>query len=362
MKKKLCVILSVVLAMGLLAGCGNKAADNSNEAVFLKDVDVTHYLTMERDYNGLFIEAVQDMPEVTGEQTLELALAAYNASVTAEYGITGRAVEMGDTVNIDYEGKQDDVAFKGGTAQNQSLGIGSGQFIPGFEEKLVGVMTGETVDLDLTFPTEYKNPDLAGKDVVFTVTVNYIYPSAKEEMQDSLVSEMTQGEYTTVDAFMDYCTQYIAMKIEEDYNTAKENAVIKALEPIATFEKLPEGLVNKYTERVTEAINAQAAKMGVDAETFCGYYFQKDAAAYAKEAAEASVRQGLIFRYIADTENLNISDEELDKNLQAFADENGYASVEELLEGADKEDFREYYMFKKVVDFVYAHGTFTEAE
>lgn len=359
MKKKLCVILSVVLAMGLLAGCGKNASEN---AEFLKDVDVSKYLTLDKDYKGLLIEGVPDVQEVTEEQTIELALAAYNASVTADYGVTGRAVEMGDTVNIDYEGKKDDVAFAGGTAQNQSLGIGSGQFIPGFEEKLVGVMTGETVDLDLTFPEAYKNPDLAGQAVVFTVTVNYIYPSAREEMQDSLIAEMTQGEYTTVDAFIDYCREYIALRMEEDYTTEKENAVIKALEETATFKKLPEGLVNKYTERVTEAINAQAAKMGVDAETFCGYYFQKDAATYAKEAAEASVRQGLIFKYIADKENLNVSDEELDKELQTFADENGYASVEELLDGAEKEDFREYYMFKNVVNFVYENGVFTEAE
>jgi len=91
--------------------------------------------------------------------------------------ITDRAVENGDVVNLDYEGKKDGVAFEGGTAKGYDLEIGSGLFIPGFEEKLVGVMPGETVDLDLTFPEGYDEPSLAGQPVVFTVTVNGIAES-----------------------------------------------------------------------------------------------------------------------------------------------------------------------------------------
>lgn len=380
MKKKLVVALAVCMTAGLFAGCGGKNEGQTPETgatvsetntetsqagaevkdVYLKDIDVASYLTMQSDYKGLTL-TVDPKAEVTEEQTAELALKAYNNSVTAENGgITDRAVADGDTVNIDFEGKKDGVAFDGGTAAAQQLVIGSGQFIDGFEEGLIGVNPGETVDLNLTFPEGYDNTELAGQEVVFTVTVNFIYPSLKEEMLDVVVETMTEGEFVTVDAFLDYCRKYLESSAEDSYQAARENAVLAQLEELAVFESIPEDLLAKYTANITDAINYQAASYGVDADTFCNYYFYMDAATYAAQAAEASARQGMIFQYIANKEGLNITDEELETSLQQFAEDNAVDSVDVLLENADREEYREYFMFEKVVDFLFDNAAATE--
>ncbi|MGN1148085.1 MAG: trigger factor [Lachnospiraceae bacterium] len=391
MKKKLAVVLSALLAASVLAGCGKEADTNPGEttetviqttesaetgmqttedsgvqdtdaveSVYLRDVDVAQYLTLTSDYKGLPL-MVSPKAEVTAESVASLALNAYNSSVTAENGgIIDRAVAVGDTINLDYAGKEDGVAFDGGTAAGQSLEIGSGSFIPGFEDGLVGVMPGETLDLDLIFPQDYFNADMAGKAVVFTVTVNFIYPSSREEMKDEIISAITAGEYATVDAFIDYCQEYLEYNADYEYQAAKENAVIAALEEIAEFESVPEGLVAKYAGNIQMSLDSQAAQYGVDADTFCLYFYQMDSASYIEQASEASARQAMVFQYIANEENLNVSDEELDESLQSFVEENGLGTVEELLASADKEEFREYFMFEKVADFVFENAQVAE--
>lgn len=377
MKKKLAITLAVVLTAGMMTGCGKEAevqtpdtpeskesvstesstADVSAEEVYLKDFAVEDYLTLNGDYKGLTL-TVEPKTEVSEEEIAALALQAYNNSVTAQLGgITDRAVAEGDKINLDYSGKKDDVAFDGGTAADQQLVIGSGSFIDGFEEGLVGVMPGETVDLNLTFPEVYeRNEELAGQAVVFTVTVNYIYPAKSEEMLDEVMSELTNGEYPTVTSFMEYCGEYLEYVAENEYQAAKESAVIEKLEELVTIESYPEELIAKYTSLLTTALDTQAAEYGLDADTYCGYFFGMDAASYAAEAAQASVRQGLLFQYVAEKEGLLLSEEELDAELSRFAEENHVENMDDLFENATREDYREYFMFQHVVDFVIEHA------
>ena len=134
--------------------------------VGLEDLDIDAYVTL-NDYKNMKVSVYK--PEPTDEDIEQYI----NSQLLNGY-ITDRAVQNGDVANIDYEGKKDGVAFAGGTDKGYDLAIGSGSFIPGFEEQLVGVMPGETVDLDLTFPENYPEPTLAGQPVVFTVTVNGI--------------------------------------------------------------------------------------------------------------------------------------------------------------------------------------------
>ena len=194
MKKKTLGLLAAILSVCMLAGCGAKdtgdgtgaATDAGTESTALKDMDVDKYVTL-GEYKGLAVSV--DTVEVDEDEWDTLVNNVYYGNITAENGgIMDRAVETGDTVNIDYEGKKDDVAFDGGTAQGYDLTIGSGSFIAGFEDGLIGVMPGETVDLDLTFPENYGNSDLAGQAVVFTVTVNYIQPAQDGEFSDEIIS------------------------------------------------------------------------------------------------------------------------------------------------------------------------------
>ena len=201
MKKKTLGLLAAILSVCMLAGCGAKdtgdgtgaATDAGTESTALKDMDVDKYVTL-GEYKGLAVSV--DTVEVDEDEWDTLVNNVYYGNITAENGgIMDRAVETGDTVNIDYEGTKDGVAFDGGTAQGYDLTIGSGTFIPGFEDGLVGVKIGDTVDLPLTFPENYTE-ELAGKDVVFTVTVNSV--KRMPELTDDLVNQITDGEYTDV--------------------------------------------------------------------------------------------------------------------------------------------------------------------
>ena len=212
MKNRFWNLVPVLLAVIVLSGCGtdeneslnpngievgndgpqdmNESDAENNGSQNLNETDVEKYVAL-GDYKNIAASVAEDYLN-------ELLLNTYNAFVTVETGITDRAVEIGDTVDIDYEGKKDGVAFEGGTAAGASLGIGSGQFIAGFEDGLIGVMPGETVDLDLTFPEGYGNEELAGRAVVFTVTVNYIKPGL-DDMEDSVVANIGMEGVSTVE-------------------------------------------------------------------------------------------------------------------------------------------------------------------
>lgn len=390
MKKK-AVILSALLFAGMFAACGEKNQSGSSstnetlntqntgtqesgaalpdttedtdlEIAYLKDVAVEDYMNLNGEYVGLTL-SIPPKEEVRDEQVEQLALNAYNSNIGILGGIEDRAVEIGDTINLDYSGFKDGVAFAGGTAQNQQLIIGSGQFINGFEDGLVGVMPGETVDLNLSFPEGYGNAELAGQPVVFTVTVNYIYPDpidSIEEMQDEIIAAMTYGEFETADAFLEYCRDYLEYEAEYDYTIYRENAVIAALEGLFTFDGVPRALQNKYVGNIRTSLENTAMQNGIDIDTYCYYFYQVDAATYLELASQASTRQGMIFQYVANNENLTVSDEELEESLQRFAEENGVPSVEELLLVTDRESFREYFLFEKVVDFIIENGHVTE--
>lgn len=372
--------------MGILSACGKNGEDTGGDLqqtsvetqqpqtetsqaqdgetaaeIYLRDVPVEEYLNLNGTYMGMTLQ-IAPKAEVADGQADELALTAYNnsAGLTAADGITERAVAVGDLINLDYSGKKDGVVFDGGTAENQQLGIGSGTFIDGFEEGLVGVMPGETVDLQLTFPETYGNAELAGQPVVFTVKVNFIYPFSTEQMKDEKIAEMTGGEYTTVADFVQYCQDYLEYEAQYNYDVARENAVIDGLEESFSVESVPKELQDKYALNVRNSLADDAARNGLDADTYCYYMYQMDAASYVEKFAETSARQSMMFQYVANQEGLNVSDEELEADLQRFAEENGVASVEEMLQTTDREEFREYFMFQNVVDFIVENAQVTE--
>ena len=163
MKRIIAMVLCVVLLAVCLVGC-----KKNNDTIYGK-TDLTKYVEL-ADYKKIEVDTSSDEFSKYLESTKQNDAAVNDLFVKKEEG----AVARGDTANIDYMGKKDGVAFEGGTAKGHDLTIGSGSFIPGFEDGLVGVKIGDTVDLNLTFPEEYGNSELAGQDVVFTVKVNYV--------------------------------------------------------------------------------------------------------------------------------------------------------------------------------------------
>lgn len=365
MKKKILGFLAAVLSMCMLAGCGAKdtgdgtdaATGAGAESTALKDMDVDKYVIL-GEYKGL--EVSVDTVEVDEDEWDSLVNNVYYENITAENGgIMDRAVETGDTVNIDYEGKKDGVAFDGGTAQGYDLTIGSGNFIAGFEDGLIGVMPGETVDLDLTFPENYGNSDLAGQAVVFTVTVNYIQPAQDGEFSDEVISNFGIDGVTNEEELRQYAYDYLNENAQQNYETNVQQAVMDAFMANNTFTSVPEALVQKYSDAAESSITSMASAYGVDGDTFTQYYYGQDLASFLATYSEEAAKQDIALQAVANRENLNISDEELDQILLDRATAAGYDTIEEYIGETSKEDYREYFLYDKVTDYLVENAKIT---
>lgn len=173
MKRILSVVLLVLVLTLLLTGCGEK------DRILFKSAKLKDFVKL-AEYKGIEVDTKSDDFEEFYDDVIKSDVENNDLYVKKTEG----TVASGDTVNIDYVGKKDGVAFDGGTAQGYDLEIGSGSFIPGFEDGLIGKEIGTTVDLNLTFPESYKSEELAGKAVVFTVTINYVKTTEAKKAED----------------------------------------------------------------------------------------------------------------------------------------------------------------------------------
>lgn len=379
MKRKLAMLLIAAMAVTVLGGCGsdaqNKASGTGEVATqetdgttvssgegsaagiaALKDMDVDSLVTL-GEYKGLAVTA--SPAAVDDSQWDQLVSQVYNGSVTKENGgIIDRAVATGDTVNIDYSGTHDGVVFDGGTAQGQLLTIGSGSFIDGFEDGLIGVMPGDTLDLNVTFPETYTpNPDLAGEPVVFNVTVNYIVPT---EMEDTIVAAFGEEEYKTVEELRQYVYDYLYSNAQNTYNSTVENSVLNTFMTNCTFQEMPADMVEQYGKNIRSNLESTASSMGTDADTYTNYFYQVDAETFISNYAEESVKQSVALQAVANKEGLSVTDEELDSLLSENATNSGFASVEEFMGSNTREEYREYFMFEKTVKFLVDNAVISE--
>lgn len=369
MKSKKVLATLVMASALLLTGCGNKENTESSQAqveseqsqseqanVYLKDMDVENYVTI-GDYMSIKVDI--DKTEMQ-ESEIEWEI-RYNIAdaVTADFGaITDRAVENGDLINLDYAGYKDGVAFSGGTATDQLLGIGSDSFIDGFEDGLVGVMPGETVDLDLTFPENYGNEELNGADVVFTVTVNYIVPGA-EEVSDEVVQALELTDVTNGEQLRAYVEEYMQEYLDSEYQEEVENQVITQFMAMCTFEELPADRLAADKAQTTANLEAQASVYGIDADTFVQYFYGMTAETFIDSYTESATKQLIAMQVVANKEGLGISDEELDSMLLEYATGAGYDTIEEYCGETNKETFREYFVYDKVLNFLVENATIT---
>lgn len=373
MKAKKNQLLCAALAGAmLLAGCGaadDNAADgqestessvtetladaradssdaSADSATSLKDIDVESYVTL-GEYLGLEI-SVSPVEEVTEDKVKAyMSLNYFDALGDPGSGTTDRAVEVGDTINLDYSGSKDGEVFDGGTAESQLLTIGSGAFIDGFEDGLVGVMPGETVDLDLTFPENYGSEDLAGQDVVFTCTVNYIC-----EIDETQIAELGYENVSTLDELNAYMRDMLESDAEDTYFNNASTALMEQITENATFaDELPAEKLAAEREMFAEQLDEWAnSYYGIDAETlytYNGMDYESTLDAYAEEAT----RQLLVIQAIANAENLNLSDDEVYAKLDEDAAAYG-TTREELLADTSLEEYRESYLYQAVSEFL----------
>lgn len=234
-------------------------------------------------------------------------------------------VQKGDVAVIDFEGKKDGVAFDGGTAKGFSLNIGSGQFIPGFEDGVIGMKKGETKDLNLTFPKEYNSAELAGKDVVFTVTVHEIKEKVKPEINDDFAKDIDPNSKGLDD---------LKSKLKKGLQTEADKAtqleafgqILEQIVKENPFE-VPYSFVKEQSDRLAFNAMNQFYQMGLNPEQV-GISFEMMAQRYLAQAEE-QVKQAIVINEVAKLENIAVEEEDINKFLSFHAELQG-RTVEEI--------------------------------
>ncbi|MFR6025461.1 MAG: trigger factor [Christensenellales bacterium] len=271
----------------------------------------------------------------------------------AEVSVDDRAVAEGDTVNLDYSGSVDGVKFAGGTAEGQTLKIGSHTFIPGFEEQMVGMNIGEEKDLNVTFPTEYHAPDLAGKEAVFHVKVNSITETQLPALDDDFAKDIS--EFDTLDAYKADVRAKLEAQAAERDNNAFTNAVIEKVMANATVE-IPDAMVERQIDSMVRNFEARLAQQGLKLADFMKYTGQdeKSFRNQYRDQAEKSVRANLVLEAIENVEKFEAAEEEIDAEIEKFAKQIGQ-NVEDLkknLTEGDREYFKADVIRDKAVKFL----------
>ena len=271
----------------------------------------------------------------------------------AEVSVDDRAVAEGDTVNLDYSGSVDGVKFAGGTAEGQTLKIGSHTFIPGFEDQMVGMNIGEEKDLNVTFPTEYHAPDLAGKEAVFHVKVNSITETQLPALDDDFAKDIS--EFDTLDAYKADVRAKLEAQAAERDNNAFTNAVIEKVMANATVE-IPDAMVERQIDSMVRNFEARLAQQGLKLADFMKYTGQdeKSFRNQYRDQAEKSVRANLVLEAVENVEKFEAAEEEIDAEIEKFAKQIGQ-NVEDLkknLTEGDREYFKADVIRDKAVKFL----------
>lgn len=357
MKRKICVIAAVFASSLFLTACGSKE--------YLKDIKAEKYVTL-GTYTG--IEATASKPEVPEGAVDSYIYDNYLGPRAEKVPVTDRAVQEGDVANIDFVGYHDGTAFDGGTGTGFDLTIGSGQFIEGFEEGLIGANIGETRSLNLTFPDPYTNPDLAGEEVVFEVTVNSISENKAPELTDELVKQLGEDGYNTGGAqtaqeLNDWVSSLYEQSVQSTYDNEIETAMASTIMENSTFKEPPEEMVKRFTTSIENNMNARASSLGMTLAQYMQIYQGMDAEAYRAAFDEEGVRmtkQYIMYQAIADREGLVPTEDEVSGEISALMTIYGYASEEELKKSVDVESLREDLMRKNVVAFLKENGNIHE--
>ena len=267
------------------------------------------------DYHGIEVEAV--LAPVTDEE-IDREIDTVRRRNARETEITDRPAEMGDIAVIDYEGFVDGVAFDGGKDEGHRLTLGSGQFIPGFEEGVVGHNAGEEFDVNVTFPAEYHAEELAGKVAVFKVKLNSIIFEELPELDDDFAVEVS-----SFDTFAEYRSD-VAAKIEKRHQTNADREVEEKVQN-ALAEKVtavvPDAMVDREVEAMVRDGESRMQMQGLDFKTYL-QYFGMDLDGYKEQvrpAALTRVKTELALEKIAELEKIEISEEDIEAEYQQIA-------------------------------------------
>ena len=303
-----------------------------------------------KDYKGIEVEKVEyNVEDEDVEKELDI-MVQKNARMIA---IEDRPVKDGDMVIIDYKGMADGVAFEGGTAERQNLTIGSGQFIPGFEEQIIGANIGDEIDVKVTFPEEYHSEDLAGKEAVFEVKLHEIKEKELPLLDDEFAKDVS--EFDTLEELR---TDIKTKQEEEQKNRAEQelrnNAVGAVVDKVEI--NIPEAMIERQIDSMIRDFEFSLSYQGLNLE----YYYNatgtnEDALRQQmEEDAKTRVKTQLVLDEIRELENIEATEEEVDEEIAKMADQYKQ-EVEKLKESLREDDvlyIKDSIMTKKTIDFI----------
>ncbi|MBO7631955.1 MAG: trigger factor [Lachnospiraceae bacterium] len=318
----------------LIPDAYEKAAEECGETLVSRpEIDVTQ---IESGKDFIFTATVAKKPEVTlgeykgvavdkikvsvSDDEIEAELKKTQEQNAREITVEDRPVQEGDTAVIDYEGFQDGVAFAGGKGENHPLVIGSHSFIEGFEEQLIGKNVGEECEVNVTFPEQYHAPELAGKPAVFKCKVNAIKAKELPELDDEFASEVSEVE--TLAEYKEDIKKNLIDKKEKEAKTKKEDQAVEKAVANAQMD-VPEAMVEATQEQMAQDFAYRLQSQGLKMEQ----YFQftglnkKTFLDQMKPQAEKRINTRLVLEAIVKAENIEISDEEVDAEIQKMADQ-----------------------------------------
>jgi trigger factor len=305
MKKYAKMLLITAAALMAVTGCSKKSAEEETtaaETTAEAEIDKGSVKTLGQ-YKGIELEKESD--EVTDDELDARIQSILDAN--PEYIEVERPAQDGDTANIDYVGMKDGEAFSGGTAEGYDLVLGSGTFIPGFEDGLIGANTGDELSLNLTFPENYSNADLAGQAVVFDVTVNSIKEKKDAVLDDAFVQRMS--DFKTVDEFK---ADTLADMKEQKEKQSEQKLLDDALQAVVdtTEFDLNQDAIDQYYNSQLDYYNSMVSMYGMTLESYAGLFgmTEDDLKSALKEDAETAIKQQILISEITDAEKLEVDE------------------------------------------------------
>ncbi|HIR13083.1 MAG TPA: trigger factor [Candidatus Choladousia intestinavium] len=289
--------------------------EKGNPFIFTAEVAVKPEVTL-GDYKGLEVEKTEVS---VSEEEIDKEVDRERENNSRMLDIDDRAVENGDMIKLDFEGFVDGVAFEGGKGTDYPLTIGSGSFIPGFEEQLIGAKLGEETEVNVTFPEEYQAKDLAGKAAVFKCKVNEIKVKELPEADDEFAKDVSEFD-TLAEYRDDIRAKLLERKTQEAKREKERKALDKAVEN-ATME-IPDAMVNEQVRRIADDFARRLQTQGLSMEQYMQFTGMTPDSYMEQVRPEAlkRIKNSLVLEAIAKAEDIQISDEQVDEEIKKMAE------------------------------------------
>lgn len=338
--------------------------DEDFELVGEPSIDIK---SMEKDADWEIVAEVPLKPEVTLGDYKNIEVTKQDRTVTdedvadelesrrqraVELALKDDAAEEGDTVVIDFEGYKDGEKFDGGSAENHSLELGSGQFIPGFEDQLIGAKSGDEKDVEVTFPEEYGAEELAGQDVVFKVVVHEVKEKRVPELDDEFAKDV-DDEVETLDELKDKIRQQLEKSKDRAATEATDDEAIQKAVENAEVPEIPEAMIDEEVDRQFNLFINNLQQQGISKDQYMSMIgtSEQELRDQFRNEADFNVKTNLVLEAIAKAENIDVTTEDIDAEIKDLAEQ--YGMEEDRVRGILSEDLLKHDIsLKKSIDLI----------